>query len=229
MASISSLQRILLIDDDISLLRILSIQLSYNGFVVDTAATGKKGLSLATNIEYDVIVLDMNLPDQNGIAVCHEIRARGITTPILILSGVTNKKTIVSGLETGADDYLEKPFYKTELQARINALIRRSQLSFPSSLHCFRGLILDSENGTIQTAQQPLKLTEVEVLVMRCLMQSAPKTVRREDLFDRVWGISDEHTSNRLDVYIRRLRGKLMRLETDICICTVYGKGYRLK
>jgi OmpR-family two-component system manganese-sensing response regulator len=229
MVRINNQKRILLIDDDISLLKILSLQLTYSGFIVDIAETGKRGLNMVLRGEYDTIVLDIGLPDKSGMSVCRDIRANGITTPILILSGETSKKTVVGGLQTGADDYLEKPFYKTELLARINALIRRNQQSFSSSLHSYRGLVLDSKNYTLQTVQRPLKLTEMEALVMQNLMRFAPKTVTREELFQRVWGISNEHASNRLDVYVRRLRHKLLKLETGITIHTVYGKGYRLR
>jgi len=229
MGRIDNQKRILIIDDDSSLLKILSLQLEYSGFIVDTALTGKKGFDLAITVDYDVIVLDMGLPDQSGMTVCRDIRQNGIVTPILVLSGNTNKKTIVNGLKTGADDYLEKPFYESELQARINALIRRSQRLFSSDIHNFGNLKLDSKNQILQTTQKIIKLTANEVSVMYCLMQYAPETVRREDLFERVWGISDEHTSNRLDVYIRRVRNKLARLDTDITILTVYGSGYRLK
>jgi two-component system copper resistance phosphate regulon response regulator CusR len=205
------------------------MQLTYYGFKVDTAETGKEGFRKATRGSFDVIVLDIGLPDENGMIVCHNLRKFGVITPILVLSGNTSKKTIVSGLKTGADDYLEKPFYKAELLARINALIRRNQRLFTSSVLNFGGVQLDIQNSTIQTSLQPVKLTAIEVALMHTLMKYAPKTVGREELFSRVWGINDEHASNRLDVYIKRLRRKLLQLEAGTTIQTVYGKGYRLK
>ena len=205
------------------------LQLTYSGFKVDTAETGKSGFSKAIRNTFDLIVLDMGLPDVNGMVVCHNLRSAGVITPILVLSGDTNKKTLVGGLETGADDYLEKPFYKAELLARINALIRRNQRLFASSMVNFEGLQLDIQNSTIQASRQPMKLTAIEVELMHALMSHAPKIVCRDELFERVWGINDEHTSNRLDVYIKRLRHKLNQLDTGTTIQTIYGKGYRLK
>jgi len=229
MGRIDKQKRILLIDDDVSLLKILSMQLTYNGFRVDTTQTGNEGFELATKNEYDAIVLDMKLPDRSGLSVCHDLRQNGILTPILVLSGNTDKKIVIDGLRTGADDYLEKPFYKAELLERLNALIRRNQRSFTSSIHTYGDITLDLQNHSIHAGTLSLKLTAIEIAVMRCLMQQAPKTVDRQELFERVWGISDEHTSNRLDVYIRRLRRKLMQLNTELTITMVYGQGYRLK
>jgi DNA-binding response OmpR family regulator len=171
----------------------------------------------------------MGLPDRKGMLVCEELRKNGVLTPILILSGDTNKKTVIHGLRTGADDYLEKPFYRVELLERLNAIIRRNRRAFPTSLLTFKDLRLDTQNHTLEANQKPLKLTLNEMAVMRCLMQYAPKIVGRDDMFKRVWGISKDHTSNRLDVYVKRLRGKLGQLDTGITIQTVYGKGYQLK
>jgi DNA-binding response OmpR family regulator len=229
MGRVDTQKRVLLIDDDRSLLQVLTMQLTYDGFRVESAMTGREGLHMAKDSPFDVIVLDMGLPDENGMEICRSLRKVGVITPTLILSGDTNKKTVVGGLKAGADDYLEKPFYKAELLARINALIRRNQRSFTSSILNYGGLELDMQNSTLQTNTLLLKLTAIELALMFALMQHAPKIVSREELFNRVWGINDEHASNRLDVYIKRLRQKFNQLETPTTIQTVYGKGYRLK
>lgn len=229
MGRIGSRKHTLLIDDDPSLLRILALQLKHNGFEVETAKNGTEGVDKALRGTYDVIVLDMDLPDRNGLTVCEDLRHNGVLTPILFLSGVTDKKTVVNGLRVGGDDYLEKPFYKAELLERIYALIRRNERLFVSSKLSFGDIVLDVHSQVVQVNHQPLQLTSKEMSLLRCLMQSAPKTVSRNKLFKQVWGINDEHASNRLDAYIKRLRHKLQGLDVSTTIETIYGQGYRLK
>jgi DNA-binding response OmpR family regulator len=229
MGRLGNHKQILIIDDDRLLLTVLSFQLSKNGFSVKTAQTGTQGLVKAMQGSYDVIILDMGLPDRSGLSVCKELRKNGILTPILVLSGDTNKRTIVSGLRTGADDYLEKPFHATELIERLKALIRRNERQFPANILSFNDIQLDTLNYALQTKHQSLKLTAIEMSVMRCLIQHAPRVMDRSLLFEQVWGINDEHASNRLEVYIKRLRYKLAEAEAETTIQTAYGKGYRLK
>jgi DNA-binding response OmpR family regulator len=174
MGHVGSDKQILLIDDDSLLIKVLSLLLTHNGFIVETAQTGAAGLAKAVRHEYDVIILDMGLPDQTGIAVCQKLRWNGVLTPILVLSGDTSKKTIVGGLKTGADDYLEKPFHEAELLERLNALIRRNERLFLSCILKFKSMELDTLNCTVQANYHSLKLTTIEMSVMRCLMQYAP-------------------------------------------------------
>ncbi len=228
MGRIASQKRILIIDDDPSLLKILAIQLRLVDYLVQTALDGLAGLEKSLNNRYDAIVLDMGLPKLGGLEVCVDMRARGITTPVLVLSGNTSKKTIVDVLRAGADDYLAKPFDHNELQARIAALIRRNQLAFPAHVLTHNNLRLDIRKHTIQLSSQKLNLTTTEVAVLRCLMLNAPKVVPRHKLFEQIWGISYQHSSNRLDVYIMRVRHKLKQLEATTTIQTIHGEGYYL-
>lgn len=204
------------------------MQLKQNDYRVDVAATGHEGYSMATNSKYDAIVLDMGLPDMRGTAVCKDIRADGVMAPILILSGDSQKDTIITGLEAGADDYLIKPFYQDELKARLSALIRRDQRVFPAQQLNYQDFVLNTNENTLQYEGQAVPLTSLETAVLRCLIQRAPEVVPREYFFEHVWGINDEHASNRLDVYIRRVRHKLRKLQEPITIHTVHSKGYRL-
>lgn len=228
MSRTNAQKRILLIDDDKSLLEILALQLRTDNYVVSTASTGLNGLEQAATGGFDAIVLDMGLPDLPGTEVCQRIRTGGVLVPILILSGNSNKSTIVNGLESGADDYLVKPFYQDELKARLSALIRRDRRIFPAKQLQASGLTLNLADHTLSAASESISLTSLETAVLKCLMQRAPDVVLREYFFEEVWGINDEHTSNRLDVYIKRVRQKLHQLGPVADIQTVHSKGYRL-
>lgn len=222
-------KRLLLIDDDFSLLKILSISLKLDGYSVDTAANGLDGLHKGNNFHYDVIILDMGLPKLSGLELCKKLRLGGITVPILVLSGDTSKKTIIHVLQAGADDYLAKPFDNNELQARLSALIRRDKGSFPAHMLVSGTLTLDIRNHTLQETERKIYLTPTEVAVMRLLMQNAPDVISRIELFNNIWGINSEHSSNRLDVYILRIRHKLNKLNSSTTIHTIHGEGYCLK
>ena len=228
MGRVTSQNRILVIDDDPSLLKILAIQFRLAGYVVETAQDGLNGLEKSLNNRYDVIVLDMGLPKLSGLEVCTKMRSNGITEPVLILSGNTNKKTIIDALGAGADDYLAKPFDHNELLARIAALIRRNQLAFPAHVLTYNNIKLNIRKHTVQLSNRELKLTTTEVALLRCLMLHASKVVPRHKLFEQIWGISHQHSSNRLDVYILRVRHKLKQLDSMTTIQTIHGEGYCL-
>jgi DNA-binding response OmpR family regulator len=228
MARVNSKKHILLIDDDKTLVKILCLQLMHNNYYVDQAYSAGSGYKKALARNYDVIVLDVGLPDKNGLQVCFDLRSQGVLSPILILSGDTKQKTVVGCLRSGADDYLSKPFYKDELRARLDALIRRNKRSFPTQRLQYNGLQLDLTNRTLQAEYTSVKLTKIEASVMCCLIRYAPDIVLREQLFEQVWGIDHEHASNRLDVYIKRVRRHLTVLGSPVVIKTVHGKGYRL-
>ncbi len=228
MGRIASQNKILIIDDDPSLLKILAIKLRLADYLVETAQDGLYGLEKSLNNRYDTIVLDMGLPKLSGLETCVSMRSNGVTAPILILSGNTNKKTIIDVLRAGADDYLAKPFDHNELQARIVALIRRNQLAFPAQVLTYNSLILNIQKHTVQLSNQELKLTKTEVALLRCLILHAPEVVPRHKLFEQIWGINHQHSSNRLDVYIKRVRHKLKQLGSTTIIKTIHGEGYCL-
>lgn len=228
MGRIASQNKILLIDDDQSLLKILTIQLKLADYIIETAQDGLAGFEKSLRNRYDIIVLDMGLPKLSGLEACIRMRSNGITAPILILSGNTNKKTIIDTLRAGADDYLVKPFDHNELQARIVALIRRNQLAFPAHVLKYNSLILNIQKHTVHLSNQELKLTKTEVALLRCLILHAPEVVPRNKLFEQIWGINHQHSSNRLDVYIKRVRQKLKQLDSTTIIKTIHGEGYCL-
>lgn len=219
-------RRILLVDDDEQLVTLLSIRLTKAGYAVTVATTAEDGYQKAQHDDYDVIVLDLILPRISGLEVCAKLRARGILTPVLILSGQTQKEVIIRGLNAGADDYLTKPFNDGELVARLKALLRRNKKTFGSLSLERSGLTLDVKNRTARCDEKSIILTKKETLLLKRLMSDAPEPVPRLTLLQDVWGIGDAHASNRLDVYVRRLRKKLETLCCDACVHTVRSGGY---
>lgn len=219
-------KRILLIDDDEQLVALLCMRLSQAGFVVQGATHADEGFRLASANEYDIIILDLTMPKRSGLDVCSCLRANGVLTPILILSGIIDKPAIVRGLNAGADDYLTKPFSADELMARIRALLRRNGKAFSSESIQFYDVVLDIPAYTLRTAKNAVSLTGKEVLLLKRLMSAAPKPAPRLTLLQDVWGIGDSNSSNRVDVYIRRLRMKLRTLHSGCRIRTIRGGGY---
>ena len=219
-------KRILLVDDDEQLVALLSIRLTKAGYAVTAATTAEDGYQKAQHSDYDVIVLDLLLPRVSGLEVCAKLRARGVLTPVLILSGQTQKEIVIRGLNAGADDYLTKPFNDGELIARIRALLRRNKKAFGSLSLERNGLMLDVQNRSARFEGTSIILTKKETLLLKRLMSEAPEPVSRLALLQGVWGIGDTHASNRLDVYVRRLRKKLEALDGDVYVHTVRSGGY---
>lgn len=218
--------KILIIDDDIELTQILAMQLRTEGFSTTFINDGTAGFEEALTNPYDVIILDISMPPVSGLDICKELRANGVSTPILLLSGHSEKTLIVQGLEYGADDYLTKPFTFLELLARINALIRRNRKNFiPQQIEKY-GVTLFIESGTVTYKAKAMSLTPKEALLLKRLLNDAPVMVKRNVLLEDVWGIDENHTSNRLDAYIKRIRSKLVDLCGRPMIHTVRGRGY---
>jgi DNA-binding response OmpR family regulator len=218
--------RVLLIDDDEQLVALLAVKLKQAGYVVDEAISADLGYKLAINNEYDTIILDIIMPRRSGIEICSSLRLGGVLTPILMLSGRTDKNVVVRGLEAGADDYLTKPFSGNELLARIKALQRRDRRTFEGQLVQKYGIQLDVLSNVSWYGKDCDFLTKKETLLLKRLMSEAPTPVLRSALLQDVWGIGSTHASNRLDVYIRRLRTKLNTLCGTSHIHTIRGRGY---
>lgn len=219
-------KRILLVDDDEQLVTLLSIRLARAGYVVTASTTADDGYQKAVQGDYDVVVLDLMLPRISGLEICAKLRSRGVLTPVLILSGQTQKEVVIRGLNAGADDYLTKPFNDGELIARLRALLRRNKKAFGSLSLERSGLTLDVQNRTARTEGASIILTRKETLLLKRLMAEAPEPVSRLALLQDVWGIGDAHASNRLDVYVRRLRKKLEILGGEEYVHTVRSGGY---
>ena len=219
--------RVLLIEDDRKAAKLLAKGLHEEGFVVDLAPTGETGEEQAFVNEYDVIVLDWLLPGKDGIAVCQALRARDLTTPILMLTARHSLADRVNGLSTGADDYLTKPFAFAELLARIRALLRRARVAKPPILRVI-DLMLDPASRKVTRAGVKIGLTSKEYTILEVLMQNAGETVSRTRLVERVWDEASEVLDNLVDVHVSHLRKKIDREPGSSLIQTVRGFGYRL-
>jgi DNA-binding response OmpR family regulator len=219
--------RVLLIEDDRKAAKLLAKGLHEEGFVVDLAPTGETGEEQAFVNEYDVIVLDWLLPGKDGLAVCQALRARDLTTPILMLTARHSLADRVNGLSTGADDYLTKPFAFAELLARIRALLRRARVARPPILRVI-DLMLDPASRKVTRAGVKIGLTSKEYTILEVLMQNAGETVSRTRLVERVWDEASEVLDNLVDVHVSHLRKKIDREPGSSLIQTVRGFGYRL-
>jgi len=219
--------RVLLIEDDRKAAKLLAKGLHEEGFVVDVAPTGEEGEEQAAVNEYDVIVLDWLLPGKDGIAVCRSLRSRDLSTPILMLTARDSLADRVSGLGTGADDYLTKPFAFAELLARIRALLRRSRNARPAVLRV-GDLTLDPASRRVARAGVPVELTSKEFAILEVLMRSAGEIVSRTSLVERVWNEASEVLDNLVDVHLSHLRKKIDYGDRSPLIHTIRGFGYRL-
>jgi DNA-binding response OmpR family regulator len=217
--------RILVIEDDRKAASLLAAGLEEERFVVDVAHSGDAGDEMASVNDYDVIILDWVLPDREGIVVCRDLRERGISTPILMLTARDSLGDRVTGLNTGADDYLTKPFGFSELLARIHALLRRSD-STRSVVLRVADLTLDPLSHRVTRAGLPIGLTPKEYVILEVLMRHAGEVVSRAMLAERVWDVEPEGLSNLLDVHVSHLRKKIDTERRPPLLHTVRGGGY---
>jgi len=219
--------RVLLVEDDRKAARLLAKGLREEGFVVDVAHSGEDADETADVKDYDAIVLDWLLPGKDGITVCRDLRARGVSTPILMLTARDALDDRVRGLNTGADDYLTKPFAFAELIARLHALLRRSDLVRPVVL-TVADLTLDPRSHRVTRAGALVSLTPKEYAILETLMRRSGDLVTRASLAEGVW--EDEHDSlaNLVDVHVSHLRRKIDREGAPPLIHTVRGHGYRI-
>ena len=219
--------RVLLIEDDRKAARLLSKGLQEEGFVVDVAPTGEGGEEQAALNEYDLVILDWLLPGRDGLAVCRALRASGNSTPILMLTARDSVADRVSGLGTGADDYLTKPFAFDELLARIRALLRRTRTAQPVVLKV-ADLTLDPITRRVARGSLAITLTPKEYAILEVLMRNLGQVVSRTRLAERVWDEASEVLDNLVDAHVSHLRKKIDREAGVPLIQTIRGVGYRL-
>jgi len=216
--------KVLLLEDNPKVARFLAQIFTENGYIVDVCDSGADALKHATTGVYDVVVLDWMVPDVDGVATCRAIRKAGIATPILMLTARALPSERVLGLDSGADDYLTKPFDIEELLARVRALIRRA--SEGGKLRCGE-LEIDQIAHQARLRGQALVLTTREFALLLALAKRADQVVTRTDLLANIWSVSFDSGSNLLDVHMSRLRDKLG--DCRWMIETVRGRGYRLR
>jgi two-component system OmpR family response regulator len=218
--------RILLVEDEPKMAALLSRGLSEHGDVVRVAGTGSDALDAACTEAFDVVVLDVMLPDTDGFTVCHRLRERSVWTPVLMLTARTAVADRVRGLDAGADDYLTKPFAFAELLARLRALARRGAVERPAVLAA-GDLVLDPASRRVARGETAIELSPREFLLLETFLRSAGQVLTRDQLLEHVWDLAYDSRSNVVDVYVRYLREKIDRPFGRACLQTVRGVGYR--
>lgn len=219
--------RLLLVEDDKKAARVLGRGLGEEGFVVDVAHSGEVGDELAASARYDVIVLDWLLPGKDGLEVCRGLRRVGIRTPILMLTARDSLPDRVAGLDSGADDYLTKPFAFEELLARVRALLRRSELTRPPVLRV-ADLALDPVTHRVTRGTLEISLTPKEYSILETLMRHPGQVVSRTRIGEAVWEDDPEDLTNLVDVHVSHLRRKIDQGDLPALIHTVRARGFRL-
>ena len=221
--------RVLLVEDDTSTAKSIELMLKSEGFVVDATDLGEDGLEIGKLYDYDIIILDLMLPDIDGYEVLRRLRAARVATPVLILSGLSETDQKIKGLSTGADDYLTKPFDKRELIARIHAVVRRSKGHSESVIRTGK-LTVNLDTGMVEVDGQPLHLTGKEYGILQLLSLRKGTTLTKEMFLNHLYGGMDEPELKIIDVFICKLRKKLAAAtEGENYIETVWGRGYVLR
>ena len=219
--------KLLLVDDDVTLANALRRGLTAEGFSVEVAADGTEGLWRAREGSYDLVLLDIMLPGANGYRVCAELRRSGVRTPILMLTAKDGDLDEAEALDTGADDYLRKPFSFPVLVARVHALLRRASLGDPAPL-VVGDLRLDLRARRVLRADVPIALTARELDLLTYFVRRAGRVVSKQEILAGVWDDAFEGDPNVVEVYVARLRRKLDEPGGPRSIETVRGMGYRL-
>jgi two-component system, OmpR family, alkaline phosphatase synthesis response regulator PhoP len=222
--------RILLVEDEKGLIVTLTDRLQSEGFDVISAADGKTGIELASEQQFDLMILDVMLPKKNGYDVARDLRQQGLQTPILMLTAKGETIDKVLGLKLGADDYLTKPFEMIELLARVEALLRRSPQRMPASNGTFRfgSVAIDFKRAEVRKQDQAIDLSAMEFKLLQFLIENRGTVHSRDDLLDAVWGYDAMPTTRTVDVHIAWLRQKLEENPRHPnFIQTVHGMGYK--
>jgi len=221
--------RVLLVEDDSATAASVSMMLQAEGFVCDTTDLGQDGLEIGKLYDYDIIILDLMLPDLDGYEVLRRLRLAKVRTPILILSGLTGLDDKVKGLGFGADDFLTKPFERREMLARIQAIVRRAKGHAESAIRTGK-LTVNLESHTVDIEGNPLHLTGKEYGILELLSLRKGTTLTKEMFLNHLYGGMDEPEPKIIDVFVCKLRKKLMTAaKGDNYIETVWGRGYVLR
>jgi heavy metal response regulator len=220
--------RILVIEDEVKIAQFVKRGLKEEGYAVDVANDGEEGHFLLSSNDYDAIILDLMLPKLDGLSLCHTLRKEGNQTPIIMLTAKDTVKDKVKGLDSGADDYLPKPFAFEELLARVRVLLRKKDSRVQTQLK-INDLNLDLLTHKVTRAEREIDLTVKEYALLEYLMRNAGNIVTRTMISEHVWDINFDTFTNVIDVYINYLRNKIDSGFSDKMIHTVRGKGYLLK
>mgnify|MGYP002721487064 FL=1 len=216
---------ILIVEDEQNLARFIELELKHEDYNVDIEYDGRTGLDKALNKSYDLIILDLMLPNINGLEICRQIRQEQ-STPIIIITAKGETYDKVAGLDYGADDYIVKPFDIEELLARIRAILRRQP---QKNVIDINGIIIDKDAFKVTVDGTQLELTKTEYDLLYVLAENRNHVMQREQILDHVWGFNSEVETNVVDVYIRYLRNKLKPFNKEKSIETVRGVGYGIR
>ncbi|MCX5811735.1 MAG: response regulator transcription factor [Proteobacteria bacterium] len=218
---------ILLVEDEEKVASFISKGLEEEGYNVEIAYNGRTGLEFLRDCSYDIVLLDLMIPEIDGLELLSNIRAWGIDTPVLIITAKTSKEDVIKGLDAGSDDYLTKPFSFEELLARIRALLRRSKKADAHILE-YKDLVLNPYNRKMNIASKEAELTEKEYLILEFMLKNKEKPLNRKEIAEYAWQNANDST-NIVDVYVNFLRKKMESLSSKKYIHTVRGTGYILK
>lgn len=220
--------RILVVEDHPTLGQSLKQGLEKRHYAVDLLTNGEDAYALSRSVSYDLIVLDIMLPELDGFQVCQRLRARDQDVPILFLTALSEVGNRVKGLDLGGDDYLTKPFAFREFEARVRALLRRRGTVKTNVLR-FLDIVLDTTTSQVQRGKRAIELTNKEFALLEFFLRHPHEVLSRETITEHVWDLEANHLSNVVDVYVRYIRNKLCEQGEAEVIHTVHGIGYQLK
>ena len=220
--------RVLLVEDDVTAARGITLMLKSSGLIVDTTDTGEEALELVRHYDYDIMVLDLMLPDMEGYEVVRRMRAARLETPVLILSGLSRPAAKVKGFGMGADDFISKPFDKSELVARMQAVVRRSK-GYSQPMLRVGNLQLNLDSREVLVAGKPVHLTGKEYSILELLVLRKGMVLTKEAFLNHLYGGMDEPEVKIIDVFICKLRKKLALAGAADLIGTVWGRGYMMR
>jgi len=221
-------ESILIVEDEAALRATLSDRLRGEGYVVETAADGHEAVEKASNLPFDLIILDLMLPSRSGLDVCRDIRQAGMATPILMLTARHETTDKVVGLKLGADDYVTKPFESAELLARIEVLLRRVPIQIGQGIHEFGSIRVDVKRAKVTREGKPVYLTGREFQLLRYFIERPGTTIPRRELLQSVWGYVADALTRTVDTHVASLRQKLeANPKRPELIVTVSGTGYK--
>ena len=219
--------RLLIVEDDAALASALASALAQSGYATDVMATGGEALAACASVGYQLIILDLGLPDMDGFEVLRRLRGDGVTTPVLILTARDDLNDRVVGLDSGADDYLAKPFELAELEARIRALLRRGEPA--GTTISFGSLAFEPASRRITVSGHDFDVTARELAVLEILMRRAGRIVSKRQIFDSLYTWDAEASLSMIEVFVSRLRRKLGHANAGVGIRVFRGLGYRLE
>ncbi|VFB04103.1 Transcriptional regulatory protein CusR [Chryseobacterium taihuense] len=236
---VTDMKKIVLIEDETSVVSFIKKGLQEKGYEISVAFDGRTGVNLMQENDFDLVILDIMLPEMNGLEVCKEIRKTNKSVPILFLTALGTSENIVLGLENGGDDYLVKPFKFIELVARIKSLLRRSssgkveeileESADSKHVYQFSDLIVNDYTKKVTRTGEEVSLTSTEYKLLMYFLNNPEKVISRAEILDAVWGVNYELGTNVVDVYVNYLRKKIDNQEDKKLIHTVIGMGYVLK